>query len=62
MNYLKTLWGSSVKNNFQKLLSKEYTIEDEFNSKIKNIFIELHLKYPEHGFMKIYYKHENNII
>ena len=51
-----------MKNNFQKLLSKEYTIEDEFNSKIKNIFIGLHLKYPEHGFMKTYYKHENNII
>ena len=30
MNYLKTLWGLIMKNNFQKLLSKEYTIEDEY--------------------------------
>ena len=35
MNYLKTLWGLIMKNNFQKLLSKEYTIEDETRRIIK---------------------------
>ena len=40
MNYLKTLWDLIMKSNFEKLLSKEYTIKDEWTFIINKIYRE----------------------